>query len=79
MIRGGFGAKTSAWGRARFAAFASMSADVEVTGSQREQYNLAKTTYDDQAPILDALYEERVPDLEQAFEDAGGILIKGRR
>ena len=75
VIIGGFGAKNTAASRLGFANFASRSAQVEVTGSQREQYNLAKEAYDSQASALNTLYNTTLPGLEQEFQDAGGVLF----
>ncbi|NNF33058.1 MAG: glycosyl hydrolase [Saprospiraceae bacterium] len=75
VIVGGFGAKNTVSSRLSFAYFATWSAQVDVTGSQREQLNLASTAYDGQEDMLNTLYNVSVPELEQEFQDAGGQLF----
>lgn len=75
VILGGFGAKNTVSSRMRFAYFANRSAQVNVTGSQREQYALAKEAYDGQEPTLSELYDNALPALEKEFTDAGGHLF----
>ncbi len=75
IILGGFGAKNSVSSRLRFALFASMSAQVDVTGSQKEQYEIAQDAYNSQEVILNTLYDDTLPGLEQEFQDAGGQLF----
>ncbi len=75
VILGGFGAKNTVSSRLGFAYFANRSAQVNVTGSQREQYALAKEAYDGQEPTLNELYNNTLPALEQEFIDAGGQLF----
>nr|MBX2871691.1 hypothetical protein [Saprospiraceae bacterium] len=75
VIMGGFGAKTSAMGRARFASRAVSRAQVNVTGAMQEQYDLAKTAYDSQANVIEQMRNTDLPALEKAFEDAGGVLF----
>ncbi|MEL7121443.1 MAG: glycosyl hydrolase, partial [Bacteroidota bacterium] len=75
VIVGGFGAKNPVSSRLSFAYFANRSAQVNVTGSQREQYNLAKTAYDGQEAALNQLYNTTLPALEKDFTDAGGVLF----
>jgi len=74
VITGGFGAKNSASGRLGFALFATSSAQVDVTGTQKEQYGLAKSAYDQEAGNLNALLNNKLPALESEFENAGGVL-----
>ena len=75
VILGGFGAKNTVSSRLGFAYFANMSAQVDVTGSQREQYALAREAYDGQEAALNELYDNTLPVLEQEFKDAGGVLF----
>lgn len=75
VILGGFGAKNTVSSRLRFASFANRSAQVNVTGSQREQYTLAKAAYDGQEAALNQLYDSTLPALEKEFMDAGGHLF----
>ncbi|NET33440.1 MAG: glycosyl hydrolase [Cyanothece sp. SIO1E1] len=75
VILGGFGAKNTVSSRLGFAYFANRSAQVNVTGSQREQYALAKEAYDGQEPTLNELYNTTLPALEKEFMDAGGHLF----
>lgn len=75
VILGGFGAKNTVSSRLGFAYFANRSAQVNVTGSQREQYTLAKEAYDGQEPTLNELYNTTLPALEKEFMDAGGHLF----
>jgi photosystem II stability/assembly factor-like uncharacterized protein len=75
IVIGGFGAKNSAASRTRFAMNATSGAMVDITGAQREQYKLASDAYNSQTVTLDALYNNRVPELEQEFEAAGGVLF----
>lgn len=74
VLTGGFGAKNSASGRLGFAQFATRSAQVDVTGAQKEQYQLAKGAYDQQISSLNNLFNNKVPALEKEFENAGGTL-----
>lgn len=75
VILGGFGAKNTVSSRLGFAYFANRSAQVNVTGSQREQYALAKEAYDGQEATLNELYNNALPALEKEFMDAGGHLF----
>lgn len=75
VILGGFGAKNTVSSRLGFAYFANRSAQVNVTGSQREQFNLAKEAYDGQEATLNELYNTTLPALEKEFMDAGGHLF----
>jgi photosystem II stability/assembly factor-like uncharacterized protein len=83
VLVGGFGAKNSAFSRLRFAQFATSSAQVDITGAQKEQFGLAKAAYDGQASILNDLYDTQLPALEKEFEALGGVLYtkpqSGRR
>ena len=74
VILGGFGAKNSVASRLRFALYTTSSAEVDITGAQKEQYNLAKEAYNGQASLLDGLFETKLPALEKEFEAAGGKL-----
>ena len=74
VIVGGFGAKNTVAGRLSFAAFATRSAQVDITGAQKEQYGLAKSAYDSQSATLESLLNNKLPALEKEFENAGGVL-----
>ena len=74
VIVGGFGAKNSASSRLRFALFSTFSAQVDITGAQKEQYGLAKELYDKQVQALNNLMNSKVPSLERDFVAAGGVL-----
>jgi len=75
VISGGFGAKSSVISRLRMALYTSYSAQADITGTQREQFNMAKTAFEGQKPTLDSLFDEKLPVLEKEFEDAGGVLF----
>ena len=74
VINGGFGAKNPVSRRLGFALFATISAQVDITGAQKEQYNIAKNAFDQQEGTLDNLFNNKLPSLEKEFEDAGGTL-----
>jgi photosystem II stability/assembly factor-like uncharacterized protein len=78
-VIGGFGAKNTVASRLSFAGYAAGSAQVDITGSQREQYALAKEEFEAEQPTLNALFDEQLPALEQKFVDAGGVLMNVRR
>ncbi|MGB5363257.1 MAG: hypothetical protein WBN17_08135 [Aureibaculum sp.] len=74
-IVGGFGAKNTVQSRLRFALYTTWSAQVDITGAQKEQFNLAKTAYDAKEPNLTDLFNNKVPALEREFEAVGGVLF----
>jgi hypothetical protein len=74
VIVGGFGAKNSAASRLSFAIYTSRSAQVDITGAQKEQFKLAKDTYESEESNLNELFTNKIPALEKEFEDLGGIL-----
>lgn len=74
VIIGGFGAKKSVSGSLGFAGYATSRADVNITGAQKEQYNLAKEAFDGQTQALADLYNNKLPALEKSFKAAGGVL-----
>ena len=74
-IIGGFGAKNTVQSRLRFALYTTWSAQVDITGAQKEQFNLAKTAYDAKEPDLTDLFNNKVPALEREFEAVGGVLF----
>lgn len=82
-ISGGFGAKNSVASRARFSLFASSRAAVDITGSQKEQYELAKSVFDTENAKLNSMFKTQLPALEKEFEAVGGVLYNngqsGRR
>ncbi|MCP4552145.1 MAG: glycosyl hydrolase [Bacteroidetes bacterium] len=71
---GGFGAKNPANSRLYFVKYANYRAQVDVTGAQREQYALANEAFNEQMPVLDHIFNVKVPELEKEFEEAGGVL-----
>lgn len=75
VIIGGFGAKNTVASRIRFAQYTTASAQVDVTGSQKEQFEIAKTAYAEKESALNELFKVKLPELEKAFEDAGGVLF----
>ncbi|MBN2237355.1 MAG: hypothetical protein JW729_07330, partial [Bacteroidales bacterium] len=75
IIVGGFGSKTNVANRLRFAQYTTASAQVDITGSQKEQFALAQNAYNEQAPNLNALFDVKLPALEKAFEAIGGVLF----
>ncbi len=68
------GGKNSVSGRLGFAGFATRSAQVDVTGAQKEQYQIVKKAYDGQEAVLNNLLKNKIPSLEREFEQAGGVL-----
>ncbi len=74
-IVGGFGAKNTVSSRLRFAMYTTASAHVDITGAQKEQYELAKSEYSGQEAALNDLYSAKIPALEKEFEEAGGVLF----
>jgi hypothetical protein len=83
VVTGGFGAKNSVASRNRYALFTTSSAQVDITGAQKEQYNLAKEAFTGIESKLNELFKTTVPGLEKEFENAGGVLYdnssSGRR
>lgn len=83
VVMGGFGAKMSIAGRVRFALFTTSSVEVNITGAQKEQYQIAKDAFASQEPTLNNLFAGKLPALEKEFEAAGGVLYNnaptGRR
>jgi photosystem II stability/assembly factor-like uncharacterized protein len=75
VIIGGFGAKNTVASRLRFASFANSGAEVNATGSQKEQLKIAREAYDGQEGNLNTLFNSTLPALEKEFEDAGGVLF----
>ena len=74
VISGGFGAKNTVSGRLRFAQFTTASAQVDITGSQREQFDIAKSDYRGQEAILNDLFDIKLPALEAEYVSHGGVL-----
>ncbi len=75
IIVGGFGAKNTVASRLRFAMYTTSSAQVDVTGAQKEQYDIAKKAYAGQESNLNNLFTAKLPALEKEFEEAGGVLF----
>ena len=74
-IIGGFGAKNTVASRLRFAIYTSSSAQVDITGAQKEQFNIAKESYNAHEGNLNSLFNNKLPSLEKDFVAAGGILF----
>lgn len=74
VISGGFGAKRSVSGSLGFAGYATSGAHVNITGAQKEQYNLAKKAFADQPDMIADLFNNKLPALEKKFKAAGGVL-----
>lgn len=75
IVIGGFGAKQSVSGRIRFAQYTTASAEADITGSQKEQFNLANDAFAGQADALNSLFDVELPALEKEFVAAGGVLF----
>ncbi|MCU4175655.1 VPS10 domain-containing protein [Carboxylicivirga sp. N1Y90] len=74
VIIGGFGAKNTVASRIRFALYTTSYAQVDVTGAQKEQYEIALKSYTEKEQELNTLFKTKLPALEKEFEEAGGIL-----
>ena len=74
LVLGGSGIKNPISGRVMFAIYASRNAQVDVTGTQKEQIEIAQNMFKEQEIALNELFNTRLPALEKEFEDAGGIL-----
>ncbi|MFD0760571.1 WD40/YVTN/BNR-like repeat-containing protein [Lutibacter aestuarii] len=74
VIIGGFGAKNSVASRLGFSMYATRSAQVDVTGAQKEQFEIAKTQFTAQETDLKKLVMEKLPTLQKEFETKGGVL-----
>ncbi len=74
-IIGGFGAKNTVASRLRFAIYTTSSAQVDITGAQKEQFEIAKQAYNGNEPSLTDLFNNKVPALEKEFEAVGGVLF----
>ena len=75
VVFGGSGAKNSVSSRFRFAQYATSSAQVDVTGAQKEQFDLAKTAFESQIGKFNKLFDVDVPAIENDFVKAGGVLF----
>lgn len=75
VIIGGFGAKNTVSSRLRYALYTTSSAQVDITGAQKEQFKIAKENFEVSAPKLDELFNNNVPNLEKEFESIGGVLF----
>ena len=75
IIVGGFGAKNSVASRNRYALYTSRSAQVDITGAQKEQFKLAQDTFNGVSGKLNALFTTEIPNLEKEFENVGGVLF----
>ena len=75
VIIGGFGAKNTVLSRIRFALYTTSSAQVDITGAQKEQFKLAEDAFKNEEGVLNSLFNVKLPALEKEFEEAGGILF----
>jgi photosystem II stability/assembly factor-like uncharacterized protein len=75
VIEGGFGAKNTVLSRIRFALYTTSSAQVDITGAQKEQFKLAGDAFKNEEETLNNLFNIELPALEKEFEEAGGILF----
>jgi len=75
IITGGFGAKNSVSSRNRYALFTTYSAQVDITGAQKEQFKLANDAFKAVTGKLNNLFTNKIPSLEKEFVDAGGVLF----
>ncbi|RLD37900.1 MAG: hypothetical protein DRI74_05420, partial [Bacteroidetes bacterium] len=71
----GFGAKNSVSSRIRFAQYTTASAEADITGAQKEQFALAHEAFVGQVDTINNLFTVKLPALEKAFEEAGGVLF----
>lgn len=74
VIIGGFGAKNTVASRLRFSLYATYSAQVDITGTQKEQFSLAEKMFNSEVPSLNNLFDVKLPALEKEFEAIGGVL-----
>ena len=75
VVIGGFGAKNSVSSRIRFAQYTTASAEADITGAQKEQFALAHEAFVGQVDTINNLFTVKLPALEKAFEEAGGVLF----
>ena len=75
VIIGGFGAKNTVSSRVRNTIYATYSAQVDITGAQKEQYKIASEAFKNVAVDLNNLFETKLPSLEKEFVEAGGVLF----
>ncbi len=73
VIVGGFGAKNTVNSRLSFARYANY-AQVDITGTQKEQFNIAKNEFTAMSPKLNYLFDVQLPALEKEFVELGGVL-----
>jgi hypothetical protein len=74
VVIGGFGAKNTVASRLRFAMYTTNSAQVDITGAQKEQFDIANKAYKAEESQLNMLFNDKLPALEKEFEAAGGTL-----
>lgn len=74
VIIGGFGAKNTVASRIQFAKYTTSSAHVDITGTQKEQFSIAEKSYKAEEPLLNNLFDVKLPALVNEFEAAGGVL-----
>ena len=73
VIVGGFGAKNTVNSRLSFARYANY-AQVDITGTQKEQFDIAKKDFTEISPKLNYLFDVQLPALEKEFVELGGVL-----
>ena len=73
VILGGQGSYISASGSIGFAGYATSGTDTNITGAQKEQYELAKKAYDSVKDKVTQLYEKQLPALEAQVKAAAGL------
>ena len=61
--------------RLRFAIYTTSSAQVDITGGQKEQFEIAKKEYNSKESSLTDLFNNKIPALEKEFEAVGGVLF----
>jgi len=74
IMAGRSGRKLTVRGSLGFAGYASSGAHVNVTGAQKEQFNIAKEMFESQVGKIDDLYDNKLPDLIKKYKDAGGVI-----
>ncbi len=55
--------------------YTTSTAQADITGAQKEQYEIAKKAFEGQESALNTLYASKLPALEKEFEAAGGVLF----
>ncbi len=74
IISGGSGAKNTVLSRLRFALYTTYFAEVNITGTQKEQFDIAKTDFEAQSNLVEDLFNNKLPALEKEFTQTGAVL-----